>query len=54
LGLPIFFGSAEQFGVFKVVTEAIGLLNMVMITGTLQAVSKLVSEQPDRANRMVT
>jgi len=53
LGLPIFFGSAEKFGVFKIVTESISLINMVMITGTLQAVSKLVSEQPARARRVV-
>lgn len=54
LGLPIIFGSAEMFGVFKIVTEAISLINMVMITGTLQAVSKLVSEEPDKANGVVT
>ncbi len=53
LGLPIIFGSAEMFGVFKIVTEAISLINMVMITGTLQAVSKLVSEEPDRANGVI-
>ncbi len=53
LGLPIIFASAELFGVFKIVTEAISLVNMVMITGTLQAVSKLASEQPERANRVV-
>lgn len=53
LGLPIFLGSPEQFGVFKIVTEAISLINMVMITGTLQAVSKLVSEQPHAAKRVV-
>lgn len=53
LGLPIFLGSAEKFGVFKVVTESISLINMVMITGTLQAVSKLVSEDPARARRVV-
>ncbi|MFU8805546.1 MAG: polysaccharide biosynthesis C-terminal domain-containing protein, partial [Bradymonadaceae bacterium] len=53
LGLPIIFGSAEQFGVFKIVTEAIGLLNMVMIIGTLNAVSKLVSEQPENAAKIV-
>jgi O-antigen/teichoic acid export membrane protein len=54
LGLPIIFGSAELFGVFKIVTEAISLINMVMITGTLQAVAKLVSEEPDKANGVVT
>ncbi|MBA2663102.1 MAG: oligosaccharide flippase family protein [Bradymonadaceae bacterium] len=53
LGLPIIFGSAEQFGVFKIVTETIGLINMVMIIGSLQAVSKLVSEQPERASQVV-
>ncbi len=53
LGLPILFGSPEQFGVFKIVTEAIGLINMVVITGTMQAVSKLVSEQPEQARRVV-
>src|SRR5690554_6372711 len=53
LGLPIFLGSSEQFGVFKIVTEAISLINMVMITGTLQAVSKMVSEQPQAARRVV-
>ncbi len=54
LGLPIVFGQAELFGIFKIVTEAIGLLNMVVLTGTMQAVSKLVSEQPERANAVVT
>lgn len=53
LGLPIFLGSAETFGIFKIVTEAISLINMVMITGTLQAVSKLVSERPARARQVV-
>lgn len=53
LGLPIAFGSAEMFGMYKIVTEAISLLNMVMITGTLQAVSKLVSERPEQARRIV-
>lgn len=53
LGLPIFLGSAEKFGIFKVVTESIGLINMVMITGTLHGVSKLVSEEPDQAGRLV-
>ncbi len=53
LGLPIFFDSAEKFGVFKIVTESVGWINMVMITGTLHAVSKLVSEQPERARAVV-
>ncbi len=53
LGLPIFLGSPERFGVFKIVTESISLVNMVMITGTLQAVSKVVSERPAAANKVV-
>lgn len=53
LGLPIFLGSAEAFGIFKIVTESIGLINMVMITGTLHAVSKLVSEAPQKANGLI-
>lgn len=51
LGLPILFGEAQLFGVFKIVTEAIGLINMVMITGTLQTVTKLISERPEQARR---
>lgn len=54
LGLPILFEGAEDFGVFKIITEAISLINMVMIAGTLQSVSKLASEQPERANAVVT
>lgn len=54
LGLPIFLGSPEKFGVFKIVTESIGWINMVMITGTLHAVSKLVSEHPERAQALVS
>jgi O-antigen/teichoic acid export membrane protein len=53
LGLPIFLGSPEQFGVFKIVTEAISLINMVMIIGSLQAVSKLVSERPHAAQSII-
>ena len=53
LGLPIFLGSPEKFGIFKIITESIGWINMVMITGTLHAVSKLVSEHPDRAQALV-
>ncbi len=53
LGLPILFSSAEDFGVFKIVTEAVSLINMVVIAGTLQSVSKLVSEKPERANKLL-
>jgi O-antigen/teichoic acid export membrane protein len=47
VGLPLFMG-ASDFGIYNVVVNAGGLLNMVVITGTLQAVSKLVSERPSR------
>jgi stage V sporulation protein B len=53
LGLPILFGSAQQFGVFKLVTEAVSLINMVVITGSLQAVAKLVSEDPRRSSEVL-
>jgi O-antigen/teichoic acid export membrane protein len=53
LGLPIVFDSAQVFGVFKIVTETISLINMVVIVGTLQAVSKLISERPEDAKRVV-
>ena len=49
LGLPRFFGSADVYGTYGVVINSVSLLNMVMITGTLQAVAKLVSERPGAA-----
>src|SRR5690606_29702129 len=52
-GLPVLFASPAQYGSYGVVINAVSLVNMVVITGSLQAVSKLVSEQPD-AGRSVT
>lgn len=49
LGLPRFFGDAARFGEFKVVYSLISVLNMVLIIGTIQTVSKLVSEEPTMA-----
>ncbi len=48
LGLPRFLGP-ERFGEFKVVNSFISVLNMVLILGTIQTVSKLVSEDTSRA-----
>ncbi len=48
LGLPRFLGPA-RFGDFKVVNSLISVLNMVLILGTIQTVSKLVSEDRTRA-----
>ncbi|MBN1945080.1 MAG: oligosaccharide flippase family protein [Bradymonadales bacterium] len=58
LSLPRFFeqqpgqGTAA-FGDYGVVINLVSILNMVMITGTLQAVSKVVSETPRRAGQHV-
>ena len=52
LGLPRFLGSPERFGEYKVVNSFISVLNMVLIVGTIQAVAKLVSEDPSRARRV--
>ncbi len=51
VGLPILM-SPEEFGIYSVVVNAVSLLNMVVITGTIQAVSKLCSERPRDAARI--
>ena len=53
IGLPSLFGTPEEYGVFKIITELVSLINMVVITGTMQAVAKLVSEEPQKARRLV-
>ena len=45
-GLPLLFKSPADYGTYGLVINAVSVLNMVVITGTLQAVSKLVSEDP--------
>ena len=47
LGLPRFLGDAAQFGDFGTINSLISILNMVLVTGSLQAVSKRVSERPE-------
>lgn len=41
---------AELFGVYGLVIGIVSVFNMVFITGTIQSVSKYVSENPGRAN----
>ncbi len=52
LGLPAVL-EVRDFGVYNIVINAVSLLNMVVITGTLQAVSKLVSERPSQGMRVL-
>jgi O-antigen/teichoic acid export membrane protein len=49
LGLPRFLGDTAQFGDFGTINSLISILNMVLVTGALQAVSKRVSERPNLA-----
>lgn len=49
IGLPRILGDPSLFGDFGVVNTLISILNMVMVTGVIQAVSKRVSERPDVA-----
>lgn len=49
IGLPRMLDNPARFGDFKVVNTLISIVNMVMITGTIQAVSKLVSENESSA-----
>jgi stage V sporulation protein B len=58
LGLPSLFDAhpdqgAAAFGVYSVVINLVSIFNMVMITGTLQAVAKIVSEDPTRSGAVV-
>jgi stage V sporulation protein B len=49
IGLPRLLGDPARFGDFAVVNTFISILNMVVLTGALQVVSKRVSESPDNA-----
>ncbi|MBN1550588.1 oligosaccharide flippase family protein [bacterium] len=46
--LPRLFGSADLFGDYIVIINLLNIFNMVLITGTIQAVSKFVSEDETR------
>jgi stage V sporulation protein B len=52
IGLPRLLGNAARFGEYRVANAFLTIINMVMITGTIQAVSKLVSEQDGRSRRI--
>ena len=41
---------AELFGVYGLVIGIVSVFNMVFVTGTIQSVSKYVSENPERSN----
>jgi stage V sporulation protein B len=47
--LPRLLGSKELYDSYGIVASLVNVLNMVVIQGTLQAVSKLVSEDESRA-----
>lgn len=49
LGLPRLLGDPARFGEFKVVNSFISVFNMVLIIGTIQTVSRLVSQDERRA-----
>lgn len=49
LGLPRLLGDPAAFGDYGVVNSFISILNMVMVAGALQGVSKRVSERPAMA-----
>lgn len=49
LSLPRIFGGPVLYGEYAVVNTFISILNMVMVTGALQGVSKRVSERPEFA-----
>jgi stage V sporulation protein B len=47
-GLPRLL-SPSQFGTFLVVNSAVGVLNAVFVSGTIQAVSRFVAQRPESA-----
>ena len=49
IGLPRFLGDPARFGDFAVVNTLVSIVNMVIIIGAVQVVSKRVSENPAHA-----
>ncbi len=49
IGLPRLLGDPARFGDYGVVNSFVTVVNMMMVTAALQAVSKRVSEAPDHA-----
>ena len=52
LGLPRLLGDPGLFGRYRTINAFVSILNMVMIVGTIQSVSKLVSEDERRASHV--
>ncbi len=52
-GLSRFLG-VEDFGRYGLVVAAVSIINMCFIKGTLQAVSKFVSEEPEKTDAIKT
>jgi O-antigen/teichoic acid export membrane protein len=42
--------SAEEYGLYRVVINAVSIVNAVIVTGTYQTVSKYVSQEPEKAD----
>ena len=52
-GLPVLLRDPAEYGIYSVVVNAVSLLNMVVITGTIQAMSKIIAERPEQAPSIV-
>src|ERR1041385_7912808 len=46
--------SAEKYGVYRVVINAVSIINAVIVTGTYQTVSKYISQDPKNASTVKT
>ena len=44
---------STDYGLYATVVTAVSILNMVVITGTIQAVSKFVSERPEEHRSVI-
>jgi O-antigen/teichoic acid export membrane protein len=53
IGMPLLGMTQDQFGDYNTIIAAVSVLNMVVITGTIQAVGKMVSEKPNAAAHVV-
>jgi stage V sporulation protein B len=42
--------TTEEYGLYRVVINAVSIVNAVIVTGTYQAVSKYVSQEPEKAD----
>lgn len=51
--LPVLLGSPEAYGTYATVLNLVSILNNVLVAGTIQTISKLVSENEDNAVAIV-